>query len=479
MNYRMVLHTIGKIMLVGAVLLLPALLASVIYGDGCHWAFLITMAIFAVVGSVSFIPVKKQEMFTREGLMIVSLVWILFSIIGGLPFFISGEIPSLVDCFFETVSGFTTTGSTILTDVEAMSPSLLFWRSFTHWIGGMGVLVFAMTIFSQKDATFIMRAEMPGPKVGKLVSKWKFTVRILYGIYIALTLIEFILLLFGGMNIFDSLIHTFGTAGTGGFSSKNLSVGYYESAYIDWVIGIFMVLFGINFNIYYLILAKKILQILKNDELKLYLSIVAISTLLITVNIMDMYSGFGEALRYSFFQVSSIITTTGYATTDFNLWPVFSQFVLIVLMILGSCAGSTGGGLKIIRVSILMKNAIKEIKRSISPRSVVTLKNEGKALDSETINGVCAYFVVYMLVLGASVLIVSLDNKDITTAVTAVIATLNNIGPGLGMVGPVGNFSEFDLLSKLILSFDMLAGRLELYPVLMLFTSTAWRKKHI
>jgi trk system potassium uptake protein TrkH len=474
----MVANIIGKIMLIGAALLILPLAVSFIYRDGCHWAFIITMAVFAIFGIPSLFPPKRSELFARDGLMIVSVAWILFSLIGGLPFFISREIPNLMDCFFETVSGFTTTGSTILTDVEAMSKSLLFWRSFTHWIGGMGVLVFAMAIFSQKDArtTHIMRAEMPGPKVGKLVSKWQFSIRILYGIYIALTLIEFILLLFGGMNVFDSLVHTFGTAGTGGFGVKNTSIGYYNSAYIDYVIGIFMVLFGINFNIYYLLIARKFIQVVRNDELKIYLGVVIGSTILIALNIMKLYQNFGEAFRYSFFQVSSIITTTGYATADFNTWPVFSQMILVFLMFIGSCAGSTGGGLKVIRVSILVKSAIREVKRTISPKSVVPVKVDGKLLDTSTVSGVGAYFVVYMLVVLVSVLIVSLDKADITTTVTSVIATLNNIGPGLGAVGPTGNFADFSMLSKLVLSIDMLAGRLELYPILMLFTVGAWKK---
>lgn len=478
MNYRMIIYILGKIMLIGSAVLIPPLAVSFIYGDGCHWAFLIAIAVFLILGTAAFFPPKKKELFAREGLMIVAIAWILFSIVGGLPFFISREIPSFVDCFFETVSGFTTTGSTILADVESMSKSLLFWRSFTHWIGGMGVLVFAMAIFAQKDArtTHIMRAEMPGPKIGKLVSKWQFSIRILYGIYIALTVAEFILLLFGGMGVYDSLVHTFGTAGTGGFGVKNSSIGYYNSAYIDYVIGIFMILFGINFNIYYLLIARKFIQVVRSDELKAYIGIVVTATVLIAINVTNQYSNFAEAFRYSFFQVSSIITTTGYATADFNMWPVFSQIILIILMFTGSCAGSTGGGIKIVRISILVKTALREIKKTISPKSVVSVKSDGKSLDREAVSGVGAYFIVYMLVLLLSVLLVSLDKADITTTVTSVIATLNNVGPGLGAVGPTGNFSDFSILSKLILSLDMLAGRLELYPVLMLFTSAAWKK---
>lgn len=478
MNYRMVLYLIGKIMLIGAAMLVPPLAVSLIYRDGCHWAFLITMAVFMLFGIAAFFKPQKKEVFAREGLMIVSVAWILFSLVGGLPFYISREIPVFMDCFFETVSGFTTTGSTILTNVEELSQSMLFWRSFTHWIGGMGVLVFAMAIFSQKDArtTHIMRAEMPGPKVGKLVSKWQFSIRILYGIYITLTALEFILLLFGGMNVFDSLVHTFGTAGTGGFGIKNSSIGFYNSAYIDYVIGIFMILFGVNFNIYYLLISRKFIQAARNDEIKTYIGIILASAILIALNISKMYNGFFEAFRYSFFQVASVITTTGYATADFNMWPVFSQTILLLLMFIGSCAGSTGGGIKIIRISILIKSALREIKRTISPNSVVSLKNDGKPLDRETVSGVVAYFIVYMLVFIVSILLVSLDKADLTTTVTSVIATINNIGPGLGAVGPSGNFADFSIFSKLILSIDMLAGRLELYPILILFTSFTWKK---
>lgn len=478
MNYKMVFYVMGKIMLVGAALLILPLAVSFIYRDGCHTAFLITMACFMIAGIPGFFSPKKHEFFAREGLLIVAGSWILFSAIGGLPFFLSRQIPNFIDCFFETVSGFTITGSTILTNVEAMSKSLLFWRSFTHWIGGMGVLVFALMIFSKKGdrTTHIMRAEMPGPTVGKLVSKWQFTLRILYLIYLALTLLEFLLLLFGGMSVFDSLVHTFGTAGTGGFGVKNTSIGYYNSVYIDYVIGIFMVLFGINFNIYFLLIMRKFSQIKGNNELWTYLAIIFSATLLVALDILKLYNGFGESFRYSFFQVSSIITTTGYATADFNTWPVFSQVILVILMFIGSSASSTGGGIKVVRVSILAKTAIREVKRAISPKSVMAIKVDGKSADKETIRGVGAYFSVYMFVFVISVLIIALDKFDITTSVTSVAATLNNVGPGLGAVGPSGNFSGYSALSKIVLSFDMLAGRLELYPILMLFAPITWKK---
>lgn len=479
MNYRMVFYVTGKMMSLGAAMLAAPLMVSLYYGEHNETAFLITIALFLAAGAAGMlVKPKKKEMYAREGMVIVALSWVLFSFFGGLPFFLSRQIPSLMDCFFETVSGFTTTGSTILTDVEALSRSMLFWRSLTHWIGGMGVLVFANALFSQKDTrmAYIMRAEMPGPKVGKLVEKWQFSARILYIIYMFLTVTEFILLMLGGMPVFDSIVHTFGTAGTGGFGIKNASIGFYDSAYIDYVISIFMILFGVNFNIYYLLILKRFSKVAESDELKIYICIIAAASVIVALNIMPMYRSFGEAFRYSFFQVGSIITTTGYATADFCEWPVLSQFTLVMLMFTGCCAGSTGGGLKMVRVSILAKSAAREIKHMIYPRSVNTMKSDGKPLDNSIIAGVLTYFVVYMLIVASSVLIVTLDNFDITTSVTSVIATFNNIGPGLGKIGPSGNFADFSVLSKLVLSFDMLAGRLELYPMLALFTPSVWKR---
>lgn len=479
MNYRMVFYLIGKIMLVcGAVLILP-LIVSWIYSEPTAVAFLITIGVFLLVGGIcAFKRPAKKEMFAREGLLIVAVSWILFSLIGALPFYISGEIPSYIDCFFETVSGFTTTGSTILKNVEELSRSMLFWRSFTHWIGGMGILVFAMTILSQADTktSHIMRAEMPGPKVGKLVSKWKFTVRILYSIYFVLSALEVVLLLCGGMPLFDSIVHTFGTAGTGGFGIKNSSIAYYNSAYIDYVIGIFMILFGMNFNVFYFLLIRRFVQAFKNEEILCYLGVIAVAVGCIAWNIRGLYGTFAEAFRFSFFQVSSIITTTGYATADFTAWPVFSQGILVLLMFIGGCAGSTAGGLKVIRITILWKTAARMVKKTLNPRSVVSVKNDGKMIEQNVVSGVGGYFIVYMLIFAASVLVVCLNGKDMVTSVTAVAATLNNVGPGLGTVGPNGNFADFSLLSKLVMSFDMLAGRLELFPILMLFSPGTWKK---
>ncbi len=479
MNYRMVAYCIGRIMMAVAATMAVPMALSVFWNEGLYMSYLIPILIALAAGlAVSVKTPKNNSLFAREGMVIVALGWIIISIIGALPFYISREIPSFIDCFFETVSGFTTTGSTILRNVEAMSKSLLFWRSFTHWLGGMGVLAFSMAIFSSKDtrATYMIRAEMPGPTVGKLASKWQFSVRILYGIYIGLTVLEIIMLLLGGMPIFDSVVHTFGTAGTGGFGIKNSSIAYYNSAYIEYVIGIFMMLFGINFNIFYLLLIGKLTKIGENDELKWYLGIMFGSAVLIAFNILPHYHTFGQSFRYSFFQVSSIMTTTGYATADFVAWPMFSQIILVMLMLIGACAGSTGGGLKIIRVLVLVNSAKYALRRNASPRSVFSVKADGQSVKSEVLHAILLYFAVYMIFLGLSILIVSLDNKDFATSVTASIATLNNIGPGLGAVGPTGNFADFSILSKIVLSVNMLVGRLELYPILVLFLPYMWKK---
>lgn len=479
MNYRMIAYSIGRILILVAATMLFPMILSIYYHEGLVTAYLVPIIISVLLGGAVIVKAPKDKaLYVRDGMVIVAASWILISIVGGLPFYISGEIPSFVDCFFETVSGFTTTGSTILGDVEAMSKSLLFWRSFTHWLGGMGVLVFAMAIFSSKDmrATYMMRAEMPGPVVGKLASKWQFSVRILYMIYISLTVAEVILLLCGGMPLFDSIVHTFGTAGTGGFGIKNNSIAFYNSAYIDYVIAIFMMLFGLNFNVYYLILVRKAAQIKSNDEVKCYIGFMLGASLLIALNILPIYHTFGNAFRYSFFQVSSIMTTTGYATADFAVWPMFSQIILALLMIVGACAGSTGGGMKVIRILILIKAAVREIKKAVSPRSVFSVKADGKQIEKDIVHGVLAYFVIYMIFAGISVLIISLDNKDFTTTVTSVIATMNNIGPGLGEIGPSGNFGDFSALSKIVMSIGMLVGRLEIYPILILFSPYMWKK---
>jgi len=411
--------------------------------------------------------------------VVVALAWIFMSLFGALPFVLSGDILNYVDAFFETVSGFTTTGASILTAVEDMSYSCLFWRSFTHWVGGMGVLMFVMAVLPMSDGSgmHMMRAEVPGPTVGKLVSRMGDTAKILYGIYFAMTVIEIVLLELGGMNFFDSCVHAFGTAGTGGFSSRNLSVGAYNSAYFDIVIGIFMILFGINFNLFYFLLIKKFRDVFNSEELRSYLLIIAASVAIITINISDMYATVGESFRHAFFQVASIITTTGFATVDFNTWPALSKAVLVTIMFVGACAGSTGGGLKVARVNILIKSCYQDMRKMLHPNAVSNVRFEGKSMSEREVRSVQMYFIVFFLVFTASVLLLSIENFDLVTTFTAVTACINNIGPGLEVVGPMGNFSAFSALSKLLLSFDMLVGRLEIFPMLLLFSPSVWARK--
>ena len=481
MNYKMVVFVLGRIFCIEAVLMLFPMLCAACYGE---WyllpAFLLPAVLLAVLGlAASLRTPKNTTIFARDGLAIVALVWVLMSAFGALPFVISGEIPSFIDAFFETVSGFTTTGSTILTDVEALSHGTLFWRSFAHWVGGMGVLVFAMAVLPMTDgrAMHLMRAEVPGPTVGKISSKLSDSAKILYAIYFAMTLAEVILLCAGGMPLFDSLIHAFGTAGTGGFSNKGLSVGAYNNPYFEIVIGVFMLLFGINFNLYYFLLLRRFRDAFCSEEMLTYLGIVAFSTVTITLNILHLYDGVGTALRTAFFQVSSIITTTGYASTDFNLWPTYSRVIICILTFIGACAGSTAGGLKISRIIIFFKAAKQDLNKMLHTHAVTTVRFEGKPLDEKVLRGVHNYFNIYMLLLAVSILLISLDGFDLVTTFTSVVTCINNVGPGLEVVGPMGNFAGFSAPAKLLLSFDMLAGRLELYPMLALFSPRLWRTR--
>ena len=481
MNYKMVVFVLGRIFCIEAVLMLFPMLCAACYGE---WyllpAFLLPAVLLAVLGlAASLRTPKNTTIFARDGLAIVALVWVLMSAFGALPFVISGEIPSFIDAFFETVSGFTTTGSTILTDVEALSHGTLFWRSFAHWVGGMGVLVFAMAVLPMTDgrAMHLMRAEVPGPTVGKISSKLSDSAKILYAIYFAMTLAEVILLCAGGMPLFDSLIHSFGSAGTGGFSNKALSVGAYNNPYFEIVIGVFMLLFGINFNLYYFLLLRRFRDAFCSEEMLTYLGIVAFSTVTITLNILHLYDGVGTALRTAFFQVSSIITTTGYASADFNLWPTYSRVIICILTFIGACAGSTAGGLKISRIIIFFKAARQDLNKMLHTHAVTTVRFEGKPLDEKVLRGVHNYFNIYMLLLAVSILLVSLDGFDLVTTFTSVVTCINNVGPGLEVVGPMGNFAGFSAPAKLLLSFDMLAGRLELYPMLALFSPRLWQKR--
>ena len=480
MNYQMIGFVIGRILWTEAALLLLPALVALLYGDPAL-PFLASIALLLLAGLPLSRRPKQTALYARDGFAVVALAWLLMSAFGALPFVISGYIPNFIDAFFETVSGFTTTGATILTEVEPLSQSVLFWRSFTHWVGGMGVLVFVMAVLPMTDGhgMHLLRAEMPGPSVGKLVSRMSDTAKILYSIYLVMTVIEIILLILGGMPLFDACIHAFGTAGTGGFSCKNLSVGAYDSAYFDVVIGIFMLLFGVNFNLYYFLLIRRFRDVFRSEELWAYLAIVGASVLAIALDILHMYQSFAQSLRYSFFQVASIITTTGYGTTDFNLWPTFSKGVLVTLMFIGACAGSTGGGIKVARIVILAKTSWGDMRRMLHPNAITTTRFEGKSLSDKHIRSVHLFLTVYILVFTASFLLLSLDGFDIVTTFTAVAACINNIGPGLEVVGPMGNFAGFAWWGKLLLSFDMLVGRLEIFPMLLLFAPSIWRRRRI
>ena len=480
MNYQMIGYLIGRILLTEAALLLLPLLVALLYGEAAG-PFLLTIALLLAVGGILGLRKPKQTaIYARDGFAVVALAWIAMSAFGALPFVFSGDIPNYVDAFFETVSGFTTTGASILTAVEPLQKGMLFWRSFTHWVGGMGVLVFVMAILPMSDGhgMHLLRAEVPGPTVGKLVSRMSDTAKILYGIYLAMTVIEIVLLLLGGMPLYDACVHAFGTAGTGGFSSRNLSVGAYDNAYFDVVIGVFMLLFGVNFNLYYFLLIRRFKDVFRSEELRAYVGIVAAAVIAITIDISHMYGSFLRGLRHAFFQVASIITTTGYATTDFNLWPTFSKGVLVTLMFVGACAGSTGGGIKVARIVMLVKTAYSDMKKMLHPNAVSVVRFEGKPVTEKNIRSVHVFLTVYVVVFVLSTLLLTLEGFDTTTTFTAVTACINNIGPGLEMVGPMGNFSEFSAFSKLLLSFDMLVGRLEIFPMLLLFAPSIWKRGH-
>ena len=479
MNNRMIAYIIGRILLTEAALLVLPLLVTVLYGES-PVPFLIPILLLALCGgAMGWKKPKSTALYARDGLAVVALAWICMSLFGALPFVLSGDIPNYVDAFFETVSGFTTTGSSILTEIEPLSRGGLFWRSFTHWVGGMGVLVFVMAILPMNDGhgMHLMRAEVPGPTVGKLVSRMSDTAKILYSIYLVMTVVEIVLLLAGGMPLYDAAIHAFGTAGTGGFSCRNLSVGAYDSVYFDVVIGVFMLLFGVNFNLYYFLLIRRFRDVLHSEELRAYLLIVAASVLAIAVNISHLYQSFAASLRYAFFQVSSIITTTGYATADFNAWPAFSKAILVILMFVGACAGSTGGGMKVARIVILAKTSVCDMRKMLHPNAVATVRFEGKPIGEKNIRSVHLFLTVYLIVFTISCLLLSLEEMDLVTTFTAVAACMNNIGPGLEVVGPMGNFAAFSPWAKALLSFDMLVGRLEIFPMLLLFAPSIWKRK--
>lgn len=478
MNYSIVFYIIGWILNLEAAFMSLGCITALIYGEKAGWSFVVSILLCLVIGLPLTVRKPSSHIFyLRESFVSTALGWIALSCMGALPFLFSGVLHNPVDALFETVSGFTTTGSSIFTDVEVLPRCILFWRSFTHWIGGMGVLVFLLILppLAVGGRMNLMKAESPGPSVSRLVPKVQATAKILYILYVIMTLVEIVLLLAGGMPLFDSLTITFGTAGTGGFGIKNDSCAGYTT-YQQVVITVFMILFGVNFNFYFLLAVKKGRQTLQSEEVRAYLLIILAAILLIAVNIRGYFSHFGQAVQQSAFQVGSIITTTGYATTDFNLWPEFSRTILVMLMFVGACAGSTGGGVKVYRLLIMVKTVKKELRQLLHPRSIKKIQIDGKAVEHEVVRSTNVFLIVYLLIFIFSILLVSLDNKDLITNFTAVASTLNNIGPGLGDVGPLGNFSGFSNFSKLVMTFDMLAGRLELFPLLLLFMRSTWKK---
>lgn len=479
MNYKMVFKTVGRLLQAEALFMLLPLAVSVYYNEKLLYVYGIVIAILLFIGTLFSLPkLETRTIYAREGFLIVSLSWILLSFFGALPFVISGATPSFVDALFETVSGFTTTGASILNNIEALPKSILFWRSFTHWIGGMGIIVFVLAFLPQKEmqSMHIMRAEVPGPTVGKLVSKATVTARILYIIYGVFTIVEIVALLLCKMPLFDSVTTAFATAGTGGFSVKNASIAAYNNLGAEIVISIFMLLFGINFNLFYLFLIKQFKRVFKSEELWTYLAVIGTAVIIITANIYPSVESLGTALRQAGFQVISIITTTGFVTADFGKWPVLSHIVIVILMFFGACAGSTGGGLKISRIIILGKSSFRELRRAINPRRVTAIKLDGVVVEKDVVSTTSTYFIIYMVIIGVSALLVSIDNFDFTTTITSVITCINNVGPGLGGVGPVENFADLSSFSKLVLSADMLIGRLEIFPIMILFIPSTWKK---
>ena len=484
MNYRMLGRMISQILFMEAAFMVPALYISL--HDGNHDAirgFLFSIVIIVAVAAVMYLICRKakKEFYAREGLVCVGVSWMLMSILGCLPFYISGEIPKFIDALFEIVSGFTTTGASILPEVEKLSRGILYWRSFSHWVGGMGVLVFllAVSTVGEKNAGFTMhllRAESPGPNVSKLVPRMGQTAKILYIIYIVLTILNFLFLLAGGMPAFDSVCTALGTAGTGGFGIKNDSMASY-SPYLQNVCTVFMLLFGVNFSCYYLLLLKQFKAVFKDTELRMYIGMIVGSIVLIAINVRDMYGTLEETVRHVAFQVASVITTTGFATTDFDLWPSFSKSIMIFLMIIGACAGSTGGGLKCGRALLLYKSLKRNIRQMLNPQKVQVVKNNGQKVSEKVLDNTNVYLVAYVFIVIVSFILISVDGQTITTNFTAVIACFNNIGPGFDAVGPTRNFAMFSVGSKIVLIVDMLAGRLEIFPMLVLLSRSTWKRR--
>lgn len=483
MNLRAIAMYISHILLLEAAFMLPAVGIGIYRGEmSAVFGLGMAVALLLVAGLCLRRKGDNGNMYASEGFVVVALGWILLCVFGAIPFYLSGAIPSVIDSWFETVSGFTTTGATILTDIEAMPKSLLYWRSFTQWLGGMGVLVFMLAVVplakGKGETMHLMRAESPGPAVGKLTPTLRHTARILYLIYIGMTVLQVVLMLLGGMPLFDSVVNALVTAGTGGYGIKANSIAAYDSAYLQTVIAVFMMLFGINFSLYYLVLTKQARDAFKNEELRVYLLLIAAATLVIALDIFPYYDGnVGKAVLDSFFQVSSIITTTGFSTADYNLWPELSRYLLVLLMLCGACAGSTGGGMKISRMLILYKSLRAQLQRMLRPRSVKPVQLDGKNVSNEVVQGTHAFLVAYAVIVLASVLLLSFDEQSMETNIGAVVTSISNVGPGLDRVGPVGNFAFFSPLSKIVLCADMLLGRLEIFPLLLLFAPYTWKRK--
>lgn len=481
MNLKLVLRSLGMLLVCESLMLLPPTVISFIYKEGDFPAFLHTILLVLGFGFfMTLIQPAHTHISPKDGFVIVALGWILISLFGALPFYLSGAIPSFVDAFFESCSGFTTTGSTLISDIEALPRGILFWRSFTIWVGGMGILLLTIAILPSMGigSMQIMKAETPGPIIGKIVPRLGTSAKILYGIYLGLTLLLTILLMLAGMPIYDAFLHAFGTLGTGGFSNKNLSISHYDNLVIDTIITLFMILSGINFSLYYFLIKGNVKNFFKDQELRLYLIIMGSSVLLITWNLLfnNHYDSISSAFRYSSFQIASIMTSTGYTTTDFNLWPAFSKILLLILMILGGCAGSTAGGMKLSRILIGFKSFKYAFKRIIHPHACYVLRFNGKKVEDHIILSVTTYFFGYFVVFLVGILIISLNNFDLTTTLSAVITTLSNVGLGFEMIGPMGNFSCFSDLSKLTLSLLMIIGRVEIYPILLLLVPELWKK---
>lgn len=479
MNRRMVVFFLGWVLRIEAVLMVLPIICSLIYKESAVWVLIAIAVVSYFIGFLfSFKKPANQTLYTREGFVAVALSWIVLSIIGALPFYLTGTIGSFVDALFETISGFTTTGASILSEVEYMPKGVLFWRSFTHWIGGMGVLVFILAVLPMVggDNIYLMKAESPGPSVGKLVPKVKQTAKILYAIYLCITVVEIIALKISGLPLLDSILMTFGTVGTGGFSVVNTGCLEYTALQQN-IITFFMVLCGMNFNIFFLMSIRRFKDALKSEEVLTYLGIYLFAVVTIAINVRGQFDSIWQAFHHSFFNTAACMTTTGFAISDFNTWPTYSKMVLISVMFVGGCAGSTAGGMKVSRIAIAAKTIGKELSHLIHPRSIKILKFEGKTIEHSVLRGVNVFFMAYLLTFVGSILLVSLEGKDVVTTVTAVIATINNIGPGLEGVGPMSNFAAFSPFSKCILMFDMLAGRLELFPMLLLFMPRTWRRQ--